>query len=151
MGNKTNHPLGPRKLVCKNGHDTSSGRNKANACKVCASSSQLRRTKERRKVDPLFKLANDLRHRTYMSLASMSWRKTSKFKDYIGCTLDELKAHLEKQFQPGMTWANQGEWHIDHIKPLATAASEKELYSLCHYSNLQPLWAIDNLRKGYSN
>lgn len=47
-----------------------------------------------------------------------------------------------------MNWQNQGKWHIDHIKPLASAKSVDEIYELCHYSNLQPLWAKDNYTKG---
>jgi hypothetical protein len=47
-----------------------------------------------------------------------------------------------------MTWENQGKWHIDHIIPLSSAKTEKEMYKLCHYTNLQPLWAFDNLSKG---
>lgn len=47
-----------------------------------------------------------------------------------------------------MTWENRGEWHIDHIIPLASASTEEELLALCHYTNLQPLWAFDNLSKG---
>ena len=50
-----------------------------------------------------------------------------------------------------MSWDNYGEWHIDHIKPLALANTEKETYELCHYTNLQPLWAIENLQKGCNN
>ena len=46
-----------------------------------------------------------------------------------------------------MNWNNQGEWHIDHIIPLASASTEEELLKLCHYRNLQPLWAKDNLEK----
>mgnify|MGYP002132731409 FL=1 len=47
-----------------------------------------------------------------------------------------------------MTWDNYGDWHIDHIIPLNSAQTEEDLYKLCHYSNLQPLWALDNLKKG---
>ena len=47
-----------------------------------------------------------------------------------------------------MSWENHGEWHIDHKKPLASAKTEEELKKLCHYTNLQPLWALDNIRKG---
>ena len=72
----------------------------------------------------------------------------------IGCTRIELIAHLEKGFQIGMTWENYGDWHIDHIIPLASAkvASFDEtvtnLSRLSHYTNLQPLWAADNMAKG---
>jgi hypothetical protein len=47
-----------------------------------------------------------------------------------------------------MSWDNQGQWHIDHIIPLASAKSEEELYKLCHFTNLQPMWAVDNIKKG---
>jgi hypothetical protein len=50
-------------------------------------------------------------------------------------------------FMAGMNWSNHGKWHIDHITPLSSAKTADELYTLCHYTNLQPLWAIDNLRK----
>ena len=46
-----------------------------------------------------------------------------------------------------MNWKNHGEWHIDHIKPLSSAKSEEEMNKLFHYSNLQPLWASENLKK----
>ena len=46
-----------------------------------------------------------------------------------------------------MCWENHGEWHIDHVVPLASAKTEDEIYKLNHYSNLQPLWKIDNLKK----
>ena len=59
----------------------------------------------------------------------------------------EDKEHLENQFKEGMTWHNRSEWHIDHIVPLSSANNEEELYKLCHYTNLQPLWAEENLKK----
>lgn len=106
--------------------------------------------RERRQKDPFFKVKHCLRRRLGGSLEAKFWNKANTFKEYIGCTLEELKLHLEKQFQPGMTWENHGMhgWHIDHIIPLSSAKNEAELYKLCHYTNLQPLWAIDNLKKG---
>ena len=70
----------------------------------------------------------------------------------VGCTLDELIQHLERQFAPGMAWDNFGDWHIDHIRPCASFDLEnpEEVKACFHYSNLQPLWSIDNLRKGTS-
>ena len=74
--------------------------------------------------------------------------KTYKTVDIVGCSPEFVKEHLEKQFIEGMTWENQGKWHIDHIIPLSSAKTEEEVYKLCHYTNLQPLWAEDNLKKG---
>ena len=95
-----------------------------------------------------YKLRCYLRNRVYYALKSKNWRKHNTTKELLGCTLDELKQHLEKQFQPGMTWENQGKWHIDHIKPLSRAETLEELYRRCHYTNLQPLWGFDNIAKG---
>ena len=65
----------------------------------------------------------------------------------LGVDWEVCKAHIERQFTKGMNWSNYGEFHIDHIIPLASAKTEQELKKLCHYSNLQPLWAVDNLIK----
>ncbi len=122
----------------------------------------LERTKnyknQRMKIDPKYKLAGQLRTRLYKVLQSKKWLKNNTFSEYIGCSLNDLKNHLEKQFQSGMTWDNHGEWHIDHIVPLASAESQDEIYKLCHYTNLQPLWASENRTKqdklnykGYKN
>ena len=67
--------------------------------------------------------------------------------EILGCNWDEFKIYLEKQFQLGMSWKNRSEWHIDHIIPLASAKTEEDVIRLNHYTNLQPLWAADNLRK----
>ena len=74
--------------------------------------------------------------------------KSRRAEQILGCSYSELAAHLEQQFRSGMTWDNRGEWHIDHIVPLASAQTEEEVLSLCHYTNLQPLWAAENLSKG---
>ena len=99
-------------------------------------------------TDINFKLKHLIRNRLNNALKVKSWIKNSKFSEYIGCPKDKLIQHIESNFINGMTWENHGEWHIDHIIPLSIASSEEELYKLCHYTNLQPLWAIDNLRKG---
>ena len=106
--------------------------------------------KKRRKKDPLFKLAGVLRQRTRKLLKIKNFIKTQSLYEYIGCSIEQLKIHLENKFQKGMTWNNHGQygWHIDHIIPLSSAKTKKGLYKLCHYTNLQPLWAIDNLIKG---
>jgi len=67
----------------------------------------------------------------------------------IGCDVKELKSHLEKQFTDGMNWENYGKWHIDHIIPCASfdLTDPQQQKKYFHYSNLQPLWAVDNIRK----
>ena len=76
--------------------------------------------------------------------------KHSRTLDMLGCTIDFFMQHIEQQFQPGMTWQNHGQWHIDHIKPCASfdltdPAQQKTCFN---FSNMQPLWAEDNMKKG---
>lgn len=104
------------------------------------------------KVNLLERLKSNMRVRIGNAVRLQSMKKTTKFAQYIGCTLEELKVHLESQFTEGMTWEDYGrglhKWNIDHIIPLNSATNEEELFKLCHYTNLQPLWFIDNVRKG---
>jgi len=106
---------------------------------------ELRR--ERMKVDPLFKMSCNLRNRTSKAFKNKGYCKTSETQEMLGVDWEVCKAHIERQFKKGMKWSNHGEWHIDHIIPLASAKTEEGLKKLCHYSNLQPLWAEDNLIK----
>ena len=101
---------------------------------------------ERKKIDILFKLSSLYRSKINKVLGS---NKNTKTFEIIGCTPPQLKEHLETQFVYGMSWENHGlfGWHIDHIIPLSSAKTEEEIYRLCHYTNLQPLWAKDNLAK----
>jgi hypothetical protein len=99
--------------------------------------------KQRKKKDILFRIISDMRNSVNRYL---KYKSKSTF-DIVGCTPELLKEHLEKQFTDGMTWENRNKWHIDHVVPLSSAKTEDELYKLCHYTNLQPLWAEDNLRK----
>ncbi len=68
----------------------------------------------------------------------------------LGCTISQLRAWLELFFTEGMTWDNYGQWHIDHKRPLASfnLTDREQLLDACHFTNLQPLWAADNLSKG---
>ena len=105
--------------------------------------------RERRQNDPVFRMIKNYRRRT--GLAYTLGRKSKGTMELLGCNGKELAQHLEKQFQPGMTHDNYGEWHIDHIKPIASFdLSDPEQEQECfHYTNLQPLWAEDNLSKGH--
>lgn len=70
----------------------------------------------------------------------------------LGCTIEELKVHLESLWKPGMNWDNHAHtgWHIDHIKPLSAfnLSDPEELKKATHYTNLQPLWYNENMSKG---
>ena len=100
------------------------------------------------KNDSLFKLTNSIRTRIKQSFRRNGFTKNSKTFEILGCTFDEFKAHLERQFTKGMNWDNLGEWHLDHIYPVSLSKDEEELIKLNHYTNFQPLWAIDNMIKG---
>lgn len=102
--------------------------------------------KERLKSDPLFKSIRNLRNRLYYALKNKGWKKNTNFDKYIGLdSYSDLISYLESKFQEGMTWDNYGTyWEIDHIIPLAPAATQEELIKLCHYTNLQPLTIKEN-------
>jgi len=80
-------------------------------------------------------------------------RETSKnlrSEEILGCSMDDFFVYIASQFKEGMSLKNYGEWHLDHIFPLAIAETEEDVIFLCHYSNYQPLWAAENLSKGAS-
>lgn len=104
--------------------------------------------KNRRQVDRMFGIKENMRARFRYELAKRGDDQHIKANEYLGCSWVELRIHLENQFKDGMSWDNYGDWHVDHIIPLASARTKDELIKLCHYSNLQPLWAFDNLSKG---
>jgi hypothetical protein len=100
--------------------------------------------------DPLFKLLHNLRARVNMAIKAVSGEKAEKTMELLGCSVQHVRDHLESQFTEGMTWENQGEWHVDHIRPCASFNLEdpEEQKKCFHWTNLQPLWALDNIRKG---
>jgi hypothetical protein len=108
--------------------------------------------RSRRRGDVVFLIADRLRGRLY-SAVKRGHRSGSAVRD-LGCSIPDLKAHLERQFLPGMSWENwgagPGKWQIDHIYPLAKADLTDRLCVLaaCNWRNLQPLWFDDNMRKG---
>jgi hypothetical protein len=104
-------------------------------------------TKKRRVEDIDFRLRHNISRR--LNLALRNNQKSGSIINYLGCSIKDLKKYLESKFQKGMTWENYGNWHIDHIKPLSLfdLTDQNNLNEACHYSNLQPLWARDNLRK----
>lgn len=103
------------------------------------------------KTNPHFKIKHIMRIRIHQAIKHNTTDNNSAVEQLIGCTVQELKLHLESMFLDGMTWANYtiNGWHVDHIKPCASYdLTDIEQLSLCfHYTNLQPLWAKDNRSK----
>jgi hypothetical protein len=114
--------------------------------------SVIERTKKYQKQklneDPIFKLKHSMRNRVRAIFKNKNFIKPTTTLKIIGCDLPTLVSYIESKFNNGMSWENQGKWHIDHIIPLSSARTEEEICKLCNYTNLQPLWAIDNLKKG---
>jgi hypothetical protein len=99
--------------------------------------------------DPHYRMRRLLRQR--LRAAMIGQTRPGSAVTMLGCSLDALRQHLESQFLPGMTWDNWtvDGWHLDHIRPLASfdLTDPAQCAEACHYTNLQPLWAADNLRK----
>lgn len=113
-------------------------------------SSPTGRMRKRRKADIRFRVICNMRSRLHEALRSIKGKKRTI--DWLGCSPEFLKQYLESKFQPGMTWENYGlnGWHIDHIFPLGKIdlSNEQQISKATNYTNLQPLWAVDNLKKG---
>ena len=108
--------------------------------------------KDRKSSDPIFRLTLNIRTRlrVYIKGLKKQGKISKSVINIVGCTPEKLKEHIESKFVDNMSWDNYGYrgWHLDHIIPLCTAKTIEEVYSLNHYTNLQPLWAIDNMKKG---
>ena len=104
----------------------------------------------RRKNDPLFKLVRFQRDSLKRIIKAIKYDKGCHSIEYLGCSVEFLKNYIESQWEGGMNWSNHGlyGWHIDHIIPISTAKTKEDIIKLCHYTNLRPLWAEENLSKG---
>ena len=105
-----------------------------------------RYVRNKRRTDVQQWLKDRLRKRLWDCLGGTVGRRS---RELTGADIETVKAHLEKQFADGMSWDNRGAWHVDHIRPCASFdLTDPEQQRQCfHYTNLQPLWAEDNLRK----
>jgi hypothetical protein len=110
--------------------------------------------KQRRNDRLNFRFHNDEQYRIGVKVSGMTHRYLKgvgrRNEPLIGCSVQALRNHFESQFTDGMSWLNYGEWEIDHILPLTSFnLTNREEYLKCvHYTNLQPLWVMDNLKKG---
>jgi hypothetical protein len=98
------------------------------------------------KEDGFYRMKINLRRRIREYLIGES--KGIRTKEIVGLDKMEFKLYIQNKFVDGMSWENYGKWHLDHIKPLCMAKDNEEALLLNHHTNLQPLWAEDNLKKG---
>lgn len=141
--NKKRRYLENREIICSKAKEYSkNNREKINKYR--------KRLYNELKNDPNFKLSHTIKSSVRKAIKKNS-KSLSTFK-LLGCTVEYLKDYLELKFKDGMTWENHGlhGWHIDHIVPISNfdLADPEQQKKCFHYTNLQPLWAIDNLKKG---
>jgi hypothetical protein len=104
--------------------------------------------KDRKVKDPFYKLRLGIRSLILVSFRNQFTTKSKKTIEILGCSFEEFKTHLESRFDDKMNWGNQGTyWHMDHIIPISSAETEEDVYRLNHYTNFQPLYWLDNLKK----
>ncbi len=105
----------------------------------------------KRKTDPIYKLISNFRTRLNLILKGRT--KSAPMMKLLGCSLDDFKIHLESFFEPEMHWGNhgnkKGQWSVDHVMPFAIFDLSKPEHQrrVCHFSNLRPMWHIENMRK----
>lgn len=114
--------------------------------KVNSDYAKRRRVEGRLTEFDKFKIS--VRRRVNYAFDRIKQNKPSNTETLIGLKLEDLKKYIESKFKDGMNWSNRNLWHIDHIIPLASAKTEEDMIKLCHYTNLQPLWAKENMSKG---
>lgn len=116
------------------------------------------RRKERLASDPAYRARIAIRRRFYMAIRNQVYDgwviRSGEAVRLLGCTMPEFVRHIESLWTDGMSWGNwtRDGWHIDHVIPLSAfdLSDEEQIKAACHYTNLRPLWAADNLSKGSS-
>ena len=107
--------------------------------------------KQRRSIDHVFKFRINVRTliKNSFKRGTNQFRKDAKTEQILGCTIEEFRLYIQSKFKEGMSWDNYGlnGWHLDHIIPISFAKTEEDIIRLNHYTNFQPLWAEDNLKK----
>ena len=122
-------------------------------CKECGGSAICEHGREKhtcKECDPCGHLKNIVSCSVRQALKS---GKSKKSLEYLGCTIDEFKKHIESKFKENMSWDNYGEWQIDHITPIKYKDNEEaptieNVIERLHWTNTQPMWAVDNMSKG---
>lgn len=108
---------------------------------------------KRYKNDVQYRILKRLRNRTREAIVKYHGKKKNTTIDYLGCTIENLCIHLESLFTEGMCWDNVAEWDIDHIIPCSSFNLNLESHrkKCFHYSNLQPMWRVENIKKSNKN
>lgn len=104
--------------------------------------------RESKKTDHLYQISLRVRKLISKVIKRNGYSKKSKTQEILGIDFEEFKLYIESLFIEGMDWENFGKWHLDHKIPISWAKNENDIIKLNHYTNLQPLWAEDNLSKG---
>lgn len=104
----------------------------------------------RRGEDDVFRFTNSVRSLVGGSIKRGGGAKSASSERLLGCTMEEFRAHVARQFLDGMAWANYGDWHLDHVRPCASfdLTTEEGRLACMNFTNWRPLWSEDNLRKG---
>ena len=111
--------------------------------KLYKSNYRVKKTKE----DPKYRLKNNIRRLILLTFTNKGYTKKSKTNEILGIDYDGFMKHIESLFTEGMTWENRGKWEIDHKIPISLGKTEDDIIKLNHYTNLQPLWREDNIKK----
>ena len=136
-------------LYCKENKERRNELAKKNYHKNNHKENKRQYVKEKLETDDFFKLKFNIRSLIRNSLKRGFTEKSKKTIEILGCSFEDFKLHLESQFDENMNWDNQGSyWHMDHIIPISSAESKEDVYRLNHYTNFQPLYWEDNLKKG---
>lgn len=104
--------------------------------------------RSKRQNDPVYKIRCNISTLIQNGIRNRGFSKKTKTSKILGCDYDFFKKYIENKFKDGMTWGNRTEWNLDHIIPISLAKTEEELIKLNHYTNFQPLWKIENIKKG---
>jgi hypothetical protein len=110
----------------------------------------VKRQRQRYQTDPEYMLLIRLRSRIRYAVRAGAAQKKGNCRTLIGCNATEFCSYIESLFAPGMSWQNKQEWHIDHIIPVSAfdLTSEEGQQAAFHYTNMRPLWAHENIKKG---
>lgn len=101
----------------------------------------------KRREEPLYRLRTNIRVLIKGSFKRKSHKANTKTEQILGCSIEDFISYIQRLFKDGMTLENHGLWHLDHIIPISSAKTEEEIIKLNHYTNFQPLWAEENLKK----